>query len=747
MFSALDFSTDNFALRPLLRLQNETESQILSAQNIETAGFGGVIFCGSTPSTTLAGECRTRGLSVWVDLSNLPAPRIDLRKQQLVFEDFQPRFENGGDELDTLHPQSANVAIEILEALGESFTHVLFDDAHRNGSTPNPHFPWTDSLTSLFEKHCKSDLILHLSKLVSSGEDAALFRQQFWNTIHQAREENFLAPVRFWCNERHIQFCDRGFRTEYHALALEEKLRARLDSSKVAMENKPAFPAALSKTKCDFRELNELLHAGSYVFETVLSPDMSTAPQALRNEIIARHAALFGTSQPATKIGLLFPSRSCRTHYHPQGHRFTRWVGEDLQRITNLLDELHFDWLFVQEEQLAVASQAESTLRVGTQQHAMEFIVVPSVTALSWAVWEKLEAFIESGGKVACLGLLPQWSERGRDRELEARIGKTTRSVIADLYEAYAALEDETELPPTIGYPIFREYYSGGRLCCYQPRLNADSDDARLRVRQILHESTAPDFETQAPGIRYSHRVKSKNSLFFISNNSEQKQVVNARVHPTQTGLPVELNVASGTENSVFVVMPYSPEEGGGLGLQLELASSQSRLIAVQNSAGKVKAFPERATFEIETYDVETARGFMTQNGTPQIALRRAGKIEWFYGEKVTVPRPLLLDFDDWHRAPFDAGWEYSQSQTVPADWENCRVFLELATPEFPVQISVDNSIVELKIAPPFRYDISGFLKFGQNNLFSLKLWANEESTAPPVRLVAYPLVEVKITP
>jgi hypothetical protein len=746
MVSASTFLTNSFAARPLLRLQNEIEARNFSGEAIKNAGFSGVILDGSTPVTAPADEWRAQSLSVWLDVSTLRAPREEMRKLQLVFDDLQPRFEVAGNELDTLHPQSAGVAIAILEALGKTITGVLFDASHQAGSTPNPPFPWTNSLPAEFAKYHDSELLSHLANLVSSGEDAALFRQLFWETVHHARENNFSEPLKQWCEANGLQFCARDFRMEYHALALNEKLRARLDSAAVALENKTAFPAALIQTRNDFRELNRLLHTGAHLFERAPSEEILSAPDILRNETIARCSALSAASKPATKIGVLFPARSCQTHYHPSGHRFTRWAGEDLQSITALLNDLHFDWLFVQEEQLAAATQDGSTLRVGAGQHELDLIVVPSVTALSWAVWERLEAFVESGGKVACLGLLPRWSERGRDRELELHIGKTTRSVIADLYEAYAALENETELPPTIGYPIFREYHSGGRLCCYQPRLNADADDARLRVRQILHESLAPDFETLAPDIRYSHRVVNGSSFFFISNEGGQKQIVNARLHPKENGVPIELDAVSGSEKPILVAMPYPFDEGGGIGLQFELAPGQSRFIAVQSAADEPPILAERATFEIENLDESLATGFMTQSGVPQIALRRKGKIEWFSGEEVVVPRPLLLDSDEWNEAAFDAGREYSQSQFIPADWEQCRVFLEIATPEFPTQIFANAGAVELKIAPPFRSDVSAFLKFGQSNFFSLKIWARAEIEVPPARLVAYPLVAVKIT-
>ncbi len=212
-------------------------------------------------------------------------------------------------------------------------------------------------------------------------------------------------------------------------------------------------------------------------------------------------------------------------------------------------------------------------------------IVLPSVTALSWAAWRKLEEFAEAGGKVVCLGLLPRWSERGRDEEFESHVGRTTRLTVADAYEAYnlseragtaaqsarraaelaafaaAGLDGDDiaggALPPItefVGYPIAREYRSGGRWSCYQPRLNRDAADARLRASQILRESLPPDLETQAPHILHTRRIlrsdrtqtdgstdgtaadegtdtDADGELLFVFNANEAAQHVHLRVH------------------------------------------------------------------------------------------------------------------------------------------------------------------------------------------------------------------------
>jgi len=733
---------DAITTRPLLRLPATHAPQL-----ILDAGFGGVILGADAFDEAFARECRAHSLSVWLDLSTLLAPRDELKKQHLVFEDLKPHVEMSGDELDPLHPDSGQAAIDLLEPWSELLTGVLFDTAPAPDSVHFPPFPWSPHLSAAFHARHSFDIFHRIETLVSSGGDeAARVRQQYWDEVHNQHQENFLQPLRQWCAQQAIAFCSRHFHIEWNALALPSPLRARLDSASTTLENALPYPQTLQDKENFSSELNALLHAGSSTIARYEPHPIASPPQVLWNQVVQRSSHAFADSRTVARIGVLFPARSTQTHYHPDGHRFTRWVGDDLKHTTDLLDDLHFDWLFVTEAQLISATQNNNLLHTGTAQHPLEMIVVPSVTALSWQVWEKLERFVESGGRVACLGLLPRWSERGRDRALEARIGKATRIIAEDLYQAYAALEGNAEMPPTIGYPIFREYHSGGRLCCYQPRLNADAEDARLRVRQILHESLTPDFETLAPQIRYTHRQSAKSELYFVANDGQQSQRVNVHLRPSSNGTPIEIEIASGEEKPFYVIMPYQADAGGGIGLSFDLAPTQSRFLKIQNSELKTQNPLERATFEVEFYDNQEATGYMTQNGLAQAALRQAGQVEWFAGESVTLPPPLLAYPDEWLETATTEATEFSQSLTIPLDWQECRVFLEVAHCDSPLQCSVNGGGDELRLAPPFRFDITLYLAFGASNDFTLKLFTKEVADAPLARLVAYPRVTVKVT-
>lgn len=667
-------------------------------------------------------------------------------------------------------------------------------------------FPWSLHLPRAFADEHGYDLIERLPSLIAdTGPDAARVRQDFWTTVVRLLDRNFWEPLHGWATSHGLSCA--GAVTRHAALhrivaALGDAapglralappgiassclrgggLHARLCASVAALEGRAGALAETEQCGWDatpqqqLPALHHLLQQGITAFvAAAVRPSLDddgnnkTAAEAKGESsdefdtasllqqpyserfrdfagYIARCCDALSRGRSGARVGLLWPARSAWAHHHPKGHRFVRWVEEDLEATASLLDELHYSFLLLPEETLCAARceagcrvsgigpsgigsrvedgrapdpkldapgpEPESAARLlcGAAQMPLQMIVLPSVTALSWVAWRKLEEFIAAGGRVVCLGLLPRWSERGRDEALENHIGQTTRLTVADAYEAYAMAEHaehregETEdAPPAsefVGYPIAREYQSGGRLCCYQPRLNFDAEDARLRAGQLLKESLPPDLETQSPDILHARRVCRANvtqtdveqadveqangawaggktaesgELFFVFNASEAAQRVHLRLYSSCEGLrcaPRLLDAWTGESHALPVWMPFSHEEGGGLGLSLEMAAHEARLLWL----GHAKHAPphaEHADFSVETVVVEAAasggdgakalkaiddaptdnlrvRGYATQAGVPAVAVRQKEKAVWLFGPAVEVPAPLLLP-DEW---------------------------------------------------------------------------------------------------
>ena len=520
----------------------------------------------------------------------------------------------------------------------------------------------------------------------SSGETATASRDDETASPSQARIENVSAQNASAQNAKAIRDTSRSFgavnadaektsdfsesQSVPHETARREYSRDFVASARAEMWRESRYSTSLATRRT---QAFSLLHGGVFSLEEssaqaalCASDDASTRaaasvlvqPRAAAlesfNGELAHFCEALSVAKSGARVGVLWPLRSLRAHYNPRGHRFTRWVEEDVRATAKLLDELHFNFVFLPEETLCAAPCEETengaALLCGAAEMPLQVLVLPSVTSLSRVAWEKIEAFCERGGRVVCLGLLPRWSEIGRDQELENRVLRATRFHVEDAYESYGATEKARARgrvsPPVlvggVGYPVAREYASGGRLCCYQPRLNGDEEDAFLVVRRMLMESLEPTCETQERSVRVSHRVSHcEGDLFFVVNGEDARRV-NLRLRPTQEGAPFLLNETYGDWKSLPVAMPFSAEEGGGLNLSLEMAAEEAKLIRIV--PGEVPR-AERATFHVETLD-DFARGYATQSGVPQIALRDGGdnaRVSWRRAEGVVLPPPLLL--------------------------------------------------------------------------------------------------------
>lgn len=858
--------------------------------------------------------------------------------------------------LDLLDPAILHSLTANAQRLGTEFPDTvrgIFLDVTSNNSSVEvvAGFPWSAALPQQFLEQHGYNITQRLASLVANtGSDAARVRQDYWETITRACSTNArraldatsatnaalggaatdetLSSLVARCGDVVSLWREASVPAVHLASHDTQRyLTARLCASVAALQGQERCLAQTwpivdwaSTPAARLPAIHHLMHCGINAFvPAVACAELSSAgadtpsethqPFAVQwkqfADYLSRCSDVLAQGRNGARIGLLWPVRSAWAHYNPNGHRFVRWVEEDLQATAQLLDDLHFDFVLLPEDDLCAAlieaeSQTSTRLLCGQAQLPLEMIVLSSVTTLSHAAWDKLQDFIESGGKVAFLGLLPRWSERGRDTEFEERVGQATRLSAGDLYDAYAAREDPKRTVVNSAdeyttYPIAREYHSGGRLCCYQPRMEADTDSARLYVRRILSESIVPEFETQAPNVVYTRRVQQDGELYFVSNQADEAQKINLRLRPARDGVPHVLDAWTGTSTRITEWTRFTTEEGGGLSLTLPFAPQESHLVWVQyDSSSTQTPRIERTNVMVEKFEEGIARGYMTEPGTPAIAARDAmGKLAWRYGEEVSVPSPVLLD--EWsarrldpnllmlqlqrdaggsraafetaqrpqslfvclHRAeplhvklngqqlsacgsPFpqstlwsDAAWqwfdladvqeghnellvqsrsaldmlrlvgdfelqeslpdfwseqstasgmtvtssqplalssgswheqglpyycgalEYSQRITVPPEWNNCRIFLEVSQSRDVIEAEVNGTPCGVRMAQPYRFDVTPSVRNGEDNEVLLRVWNSAQAalqptqeTTPsgllgPVRLVAYPVVEI----
>ena len=585
-------------------------------------------------------------------------------------------------DIDRMAPDAAPSFLQLTHenyraALGEFFGETI-----RGFWTSGPplcqsapdELPWSPHLPAAFLARHGYDLLPKLPSLIAPwGDEAVMVRQHFWQTVGALLQRNWWQPLRSWCDENKLQlalwprlekeesfneltraFGDLGaaFGSAHRLFvdAQDSPLLTRLSASIAALENQLPSMAVWpygSVPQDRIAVLHQLWQHG--VGGQIAPPGEPFQPFAPAlenwNNELARAGQWLATSRPAGRVGVLLSARSIWAHYHPQGHRLTRWVWEDYLSATTLLDELHYDFLLLEESDVLSAKLREGQLWCGRAEIALDVLILPGLTTMHWDLWRRLKDFVESGGKVICLGLLPRWSERGRDEELENSISQTTMLTIADLYE-HGPVDIWSVEESSTGFPITRQNEREGRWACYQPALNPDKDDARLRVRQMLKDSLPAPLECQAENLRFARRETADGNLFFLFN-SGQAQELHLRLRATRQTENSALFLLDATENearNLPVWSSFSQNEGDGFGLDLTLAAGQTRWLQWRE---QTQIHLERASFFVESFDGKIARGYATESPAPRLLLQRNGRFQSLRGERLALPPPLLLE-DNW---------------------------------------------------------------------------------------------------
>jgi hypothetical protein len=161
---------------------------------------------------------------------------------------------------------------------------------------------------------------------------------------------------------------------------------------------------------------------------------------------------------------------------------------------------------------------------------------------------------------------------------------------------------------------------------------------------------------------------------------------------------------------------------------------------------------------EVEPGDNEVMVSIQADNDLEIPAPFLVGNFSMGWLGGITTAGPLLLATGSWHEQGLPAycgAVDYQQHVAIPDDWREARIFLQCAEMRDTVQLSVNGKNVMTRGATPYHFDVTHVIEAGTNNDITLRIWNTassvmEETPAPsgilgPVRLVAYPRVELKV--
>lgn len=310
------------------------------------------------------------------------------------------------------------------------------------------------------------------------------------------------------------------------------------------------------------------------------------------SEYISRLSHLLSGGRHVARAAVLWPLNALFANFTPQSYtpHGDRIVG-DFNTLTDLLLRVHYDFDYLDEDVLASAELDGTTIRVADEDY--QVLILPPITHLKLETVERLERFVQQGGQVLGMVLLPDQAF-GADGlvDITDRImrlfGVNPRDTING-YTNYPGIDILRCEHPNGGRAVFLRSYALARQIpmriqeqtgtpgkpdgryfiveaedadtrYYYAPPESEREDITAEVNKerqavadalqgALNTMVAPDVEIDNPEIYYLHRVKDGQDIFFFVNSTQVRQTGRVTLRTDQ--LPVLWDPSTGSQRPV----------------------------------------------------------------------------------------------------------------------------------------------------------------------------------------------------
>jgi len=377
-----------------------------------------------------------------------------------------------------------------------------------------PPIPWSRSFEDDFRSRCGYDIIPRLPYLfVDCGDKTVYIRLHFWKVVAELIEENFYAQIQDWCR-------DNGTSSSGHALCEEQifwhaafegdlyrDLR-RMDipgidmlssnptqlarsksipipkfvssvthmiGSDLCMSETSSFSQKISKQPCSFEQ-----RIGTINYQYVLGLTCITSYYGLDefkdgelrifNDHIGRLGYMLTGGKHIADIGIFYPIHSFWGTYIPtSGIAYEPPYGEKARRINNEFGSLSIELLanqrdfdYIDDQAILESRIEDSCLKVAGE--SFKLIVLPHAWVIPLNVYQKIEAFVNSGGFVVSLGGLPDTGmledETAAVKHISDSLGKSSHvAVVRSIGDAVNAIKKMIEPDLSLDDPCRELFY------------------------------------------------------------------------------------------------------------------------------------------------------------------------------------------------------------------------------------------------------------------------------------------------
>jgi len=515
-------------------------------------------------------------------------------------------------------------AEELGDYFGTTIKGMFTDETGFLGS-----IPWSPRILPYFKEKYGYDLRDHMHALLyRDAEDAARIRYDFFQAVHELLLKNYHRRMSEWCEKHGLLYVTevpsmRITTQAYSHVPGGDTAHEKVGRSLEWILNKYAdnirgnarMVSSISRQLGRKRSLIECFHSVGWsmtlqdakwmidrmaaqginffnfhaFFYTLNGLTKHDAPpsQFLQNPYWEHFRALgdytgrisyamsCGTIE--APIAVLFPVTTYWTHMG-NPNRF-RYAGKDRHEeerflrlkkhwidLCNHLMFIQRDFDHLDPELLDRAKVENGTLTIGEAVYSV--VLLPPVTNLETKAWRKIREFLESGGKVVCLGQLP---DESIDEEA---------SVEAEMKAAFGLSDPSSRYP---GAFVLTKGANGGK------DAEPDLDGLTALLNDIL---PAPiSLKTDRPNKSFllqTRRVSEDSFIVFVSNHDGEERQGSlildvARLWP-DSALPQDREVRCrelSLESGELIELRLEQPERGKYALPLAFAPYQSHLIQI----------------------------------------------------------------------------------------------------------------------------------------------------------------------
>ena len=618
------------------------------------------------------------------------------------------------------------VGDRLLSAFGEHPPYAVFSDSLEDYASN-----WTPDLLAEFQRRRGYDLTPLLPALVGDfGPDTAAIRHDWGQTLTELANERFLAPIYAWAQQHHTLFRSQtyGFppvtlsSNRYEDLPEGEgKATTKMwrqfsdtrwaasaghlfDHDVVSSEtwtwlHSPAFRATPLDMKAEadlhfLQGINQLVgHGWPYSPEIAGEPGwrmyaagawdahnpwFNVMPDV--TAYLQRVSYAMRLGKPANDVALLLPNDdvwasfvagiqknrapTSALGFDESGSNVT--IDEDLPKflkadvIPQILDA-GFNLDFI---------DADTINAVGIP---YKVLVLPGVDRLAPETLEKIEAFAQHGGIVVATRRLPATAPGlSNAAQISARVQALSQALFHGQVGTAHFVEDEHELG--------------------------------AQLKQWAH----PDFVAtpQTPEIGFVHRHLENGDIYFVANTSNRAQNVTAAFRDSATHVEMWdpfTGKAEGLANPKQVKLNLEPYESRILFFSNAPLSPVGAQVRAESKSTDV-SHDWSVSFEDGSQPVRMA----TLSSWPEDATRRyySGRATYRKTIEVAAGRSVAIDFGEGTPVPLP---------TIPAEF-NMRAYLDSPVRE-AAEVYVNDHLAGYVWHPPFRVDLTSFVKPGKNEL------------------------------